>query len=114
MAKTDKSDAASPQGALSVSMLHMFADAVSLGRCRRWQLQDAKAQLSELVQRALDGEPQCVTRHGKDAVIVISYDEIISAIGAKQSLFEFFRSSPLAAADIDIERMRGPVRKVDL
>jgi prevent-host-death family protein len=35
-----------------------------------WKLQDAKARFSELVRRAQAGEPQRVTLHGKEAVIV--------------------------------------------
>lgn len=38
----------------------------------QWQLQTAKAQLSELVEAALRGEPQRITRRGKDAVMVLS------------------------------------------
>lgn len=35
-----------------------------------WKLQDAKARFSEVVRRARAGEPQTVTVHGEDAVIV--------------------------------------------
>jgi antitoxin Phd len=35
-----------------------------------WKLQDAKARFSELVRRARAGEPQHVTVHGKEAVVV--------------------------------------------
>ncbi|MBL8513826.1 MAG: type II toxin-antitoxin system prevent-host-death family antitoxin [Betaproteobacteria bacterium] len=38
----------------------------------QWQLQTAKAQLSEVVEAALRGEPQRITRRGKDAVMVVS------------------------------------------
>ncbi len=41
-------------------------------RQRQWQLQTAKAQLSELIESALRGEPQRITRRGKDAVMVLS------------------------------------------
>jgi antitoxin Phd len=37
-----------------------------------WRLQDAKAQFSELVDNALRGVPQHVTRRGKQAVVVMS------------------------------------------
>jgi len=37
----------------------------------RWKLQDAKARFSEVVRRARAGEPQQVTVHGKDAVVVL-------------------------------------------
>ena len=41
-------------------------------RQSQWQLQTAKAQLSELVEAALRGNPQRITRRGKDAVMVLS------------------------------------------
>jgi prevent-host-death family protein len=36
-----------------------------------WKLQDAKARFSEVVRRARAGEPQRVTVHGKDAVVIV-------------------------------------------
>lgn len=38
----------------------------------QWRLQDAKAQFSMVVEAALQGEPQHVTRRGKEAVVVMS------------------------------------------
>ncbi len=40
-----------------------------------WRLQDAKAQFSELVDNAMRGVPQHVTRRGKQAVVVLSEQE---------------------------------------
>ena len=37
-----------------------------------WRLQDAKAQFSALVDQAMRGVPQHVTRRGKQAVVVLS------------------------------------------
>jgi antitoxin Phd len=37
-----------------------------------WQIQQAKARFSELVQKAIDEGPQTVTRRGKDIVVVVS------------------------------------------
>jgi antitoxin Phd len=37
-----------------------------------WQIQEAKAKFSELVQKAIDEGPQTVTRRGKDIVVVVS------------------------------------------
>ncbi|WP_299398888.1 type II toxin-antitoxin system Phd/YefM family antitoxin [Pelagibius sp.] len=37
-----------------------------------WSLQDAKNGFSSMVDAALAGEPQLVTRHGKPAVVVVS------------------------------------------
>ena len=41
-------------------------------RKSQWQLQDAKAQFSQVVEAALQGEPQHVTRRGREAVVVLS------------------------------------------
>ncbi len=38
----------------------------------QWHLQDAKARFSEVVEAAMQGEPQHVTRRGRDAVVVLS------------------------------------------
>ena len=40
-----------------------------------WQLQDAKNRFSAVVDAALAGTPQCVTRRGKPAVIVLAVEE---------------------------------------
>ncbi len=38
----------------------------------QWRLQDAKTQFSQVVEAALRGEPQHITRRGKEAVVVVS------------------------------------------
>ena len=40
-----------------------------------WQLQEAKNRFSAVVDAALAGSPQCVTRRGKPAVVVLSVEE---------------------------------------
>ncbi|MHB9102654.1 MAG: type II toxin-antitoxin system Phd/YefM family antitoxin [Sulfuricella sp.] len=42
-------------------------------RASQWRLQDAKTQFSQVVEEAaLRGEPQHITRRGKQAVVVLS------------------------------------------
>lgn len=41
-------------------------------RGSQWRLQDAKTQFSQVVDAALQGEPQHVTRSGRAAVVVLS------------------------------------------
>lgn len=41
-------------------------------RIASWRLQDAKNQFSKVVDAALHGEPQHVTRRGRDAVVVVA------------------------------------------
>jgi antitoxin Phd len=59
-----------------------------------WQLQDAKAKFSELVQKALEEGPQTVTRHGKDAVVVLSVHEYRKLREGRPSLKEVLMSGP--------------------
>ena len=40
-----------------------------------WPLQDARNRFSDLVNAALAGEPQLVTRRGRPAVVVLAVDE---------------------------------------
>lgn len=42
---------------------------------RRWQLQEAKNKLSEVVRRACDEGPQEITVRGEPAVVVVSAAE---------------------------------------
>ncbi len=42
---------------------------------KTYPLDEARAKFSKLVERALAGEPQRVTRYGKEAVVIVSEDE---------------------------------------
>ena len=44
---------------------------------RRWQLQDAKHRINELVEWALREGPQLITKHGHDAVVVLAASEYL-------------------------------------
>ena len=59
-----------------------------------WQLQEAKARMSELVKRA-QAAPQGITLHGKP-VAVVSQSTFDTLSQAKSSLQEFMQASPLA------------------
>jgi prevent-host-death family protein len=37
----------------------------------RWQVQEAKQRLSELLRRATDEGPQTITRHGEEIAVVV-------------------------------------------
>ena len=62
----------------------------------RWQLQEAKNRLSEVVRKATDEGPQVVTLRGDDAVVVIAADEYARLTRKPNgTLVDFFRKSPL-------------------
>ncbi len=80
----------------------------------RWQLQNAKNHLSELVRKAREEGPQVITLRGRDAVVVVSANEFGKLSRPRGSLVDFFRKSPLAGVDLDLDRSRDTGRRVDL
>jgi antitoxin Phd len=81
---------------------------------KTWQLQDAKAHLSELVKKATSGEPQEITLRGKPTVVVLSTQQYEKLRQPKQKLVNFLKQSPLAGIDINIERDKTSMRDIDL
>ena len=80
----------------------------------RWQLQEAKNRLSELVRQAREHGPQTITVHGADAVVVIDAEQFRKLSPRKGSFVEFLRRSPLVGTEIDISRSRDSGRPVPL
>ena len=80
----------------------------------RWQLQDAKARLSELVKSASSEGPQEITVRGEPAVVVLSRADYDNLRSAKPSFVEFMRSSPMVGAKLHIERDKSLTRRVDI
>jgi len=79
-----------------------------------WQLQDAKAHLSELVRCAKTEGPQEITVRGKSTAVVMSQEDFQRLTAPRQGLAEFLKDSPLAGLDLDVERDKSPARDVDL
>lgn len=79
---------------------------------RVWQLQEAKNKFSEVVEEAVKHGPQLVTKHGVEAVIVLSYEAYQKLVLNQQKLSTFFHDSPLAdvADDLDLSRDPRPAR----
>ncbi len=79
-----------------------------------WTVAAAKAKLSEVIDRALADGPQTITRRGRETVVVVSADEWRRKAKRSGSLAEFFAESPLRGAPLQVERLKGGVRKVRL
>lgn len=63
-----------------------------------WQMQEAKARMSELVKRA-QTQPQDITLHGKSVAVVISRETFDLLSQNQDSLVDFMRRSPLYDSD---------------
>ena len=68
-----------------------------------WTLANAKARLSEVIDRAQTG-PQVITRHGKPNAVVVSAEEWARKVERKGTLAEFLLASPLHGANLELER----------
>jgi prevent-host-death family protein len=79
---------------------------------RRWQLQEAKARFSEVVTRAQQEGPQVITRHGREAAVLISAEEyarLSKPPSTEKRLIDVLRSSPLVGlSDEEIDAMFPP------
>ena len=79
-----------------------------------WPLQDAKNKFSSVVEQALHHGPQLVTRHGKEAVVVLSASEFRKLTKPSESLRTFLEKSPLRSTPLDLDRNRDHGRKISL
>ena len=81
-----------------------------------WSLQDAKNKFSEVVNAALAGEPQRVTRRGQPAVVVLAEEEYERLCrlerAAEPSLGELLVQIP--QGDGEFERLSISARPLDL
>lgn len=81
---------------------------------KSWQLQQAKAHLSNLVKEAYSGRPQEITLRGKPAVVVLSSQQYEQLIHPKLSLVNFLRQSPLMDIELNVVRDKRSAREIDL
>ena len=82
---------------------------------RTWQIQEAKAHLSELARQTEETGPQAITWHGREVAVLMSKADYEKLTGAGQSLVDFIRRSPLfGASDGELVRDRSLNRDISL
>jgi prevent-host-death family protein len=87
-----------------------------------WQVQEAKQRFSEVIRAAQTGEPQIVTRHGEEIVVIVDISQFRHLHGQTTSLMDYLVAAPHIDVDrdldrdldLDIERRRDAPRRVDL
>lgn len=81
----------------------------------KWQVQEAKAHFSELIDKARNDGPQVITRYGEDTVVVLSKQQYDLLSKRKPTLIEILMSGPKFD---DLDELIGPRtdmgRKVDI
>ncbi|AGT11281.1 type II toxin-antitoxin system Phd/YefM family antitoxin [Paracoccus aminophilus] len=69
-----------------------------------WTLQDAKNRFSAVVDAALSGEPQEVTRRGKPAVVVLSAEDYARMTAAARAARGTFTDHLLGFPGLDLDQ----------
>lgn len=79
-----------------------------------WQLHEAKSKFSELVRRTLEEGPQTITRHGRDAVVMVSGEEYQRLTSEQKPDFKEFLMSAPDVEELEIYRDDSVPREVEL
>jgi len=72
-----------------------------------WQLQEAKAKFSEVVEEAVDHGPQIITKRGVETAMLISIKDYKRLNKKRSKLSQFFRNSPLKDVDLLLEHSKS-------
>jgi prevent-host-death family protein len=78
-----------------------------------WQVQQAKARLSEVIERARTDGPQFITRHGAEQAVILSIEDYRSMTAPKMDFVSYLLSGPKVEG-FEIERDMDTGRDVDL
>ena len=79
-----------------------------------WQLQEAKAMLSEVV-KASATEPRIITVRGKETAVILSIEAYKKLVGPRQTLYEFIQNSPLRGLELELpQRLPEKMREISL
>ena len=81
-----------------------------------WTVAEAKAKLSEVIEKARHQRPQAITRNGKSAVVVVDAAQWERILRREQrgSFADFLLSSPLRGSGLEVSRLKGGIREIDL
>ena len=74
-----------------------------------WQVQQAKARFSELLDRTLKEGPQTVTRHGKPVAVMVPVEEYRRLRKRGKSLKALLAAAPLEGVEIVRSRDTGRI-----
>ena len=81
---------------------------------KSWQLQEAKARLSEVIKKAAKDGPQNITVHGEPTAVILSAAEYRRLRQPRESFMEFMRRSPLCGLELDLKRKQTSTRRTDI
>jgi antitoxin Phd len=79
----------------------------------KWQVQEAKAHLSELIEEADKKGPQIITRHGSEQAVVLSITDYRELAAQRENLKDYLLGGPKLDT-FEVKRNRDTGRKIRL
>ena len=71
-----------------------------------WQIQEAKAKFSQLVEEATENGYQTITKQGVPVAVILSKKAFDQITRPKSSFLNFFKNAPCQDVDLDISRSK--------
>lgn len=79
----------------------------------RWQVQEAKTRLSEVIEEAQSKGPQIITRHGAERAVVLSIGDYRKLTAHRPGLKEYLLGGPKVDS-LEVERDPDTGREIGL
>lgn len=79
-----------------------------------WSVGEARAHLSEVIERARSEGPQEIFRRGRRTAILVSAEEWDRKAHRNGRLVDFLAASPLRGSGLQVKRLRDRPRKLEL
>lgn len=80
----------------------------------KWQMQEAKAKFSQLVDDASRKGYQTITKKGEPIAVILSIKDFDTLAKPKKSFLSFFKDSPHPEIELDIQRSQDKPRDIEL
>ena len=78
-----------------------------------WQVQEAKAKLTEVMNQAKDN-PQIISRRGINEIVLINIKKYRKLCKTEENIASFFKNSPLNGIEIEYSRDKSQMREIEL
>jgi prevent-host-death family protein len=79
----------------------------------KWQVQEAKTRLSELIEEANTKGPQIITRHGSEHAVVLSITDYRALADRRENLKDYLLGGPKVDS-FEVKHSRDTGRKIRL
>lgn len=92
----------------------MSLDSLDRFHMNKWQIQQVKQRLSEVVHLSKIVGPQMITHRGHPFAWIISDEDYHKLVKSKENIVDFFQRSPHRDVELPIKRRKDLPRSINL